>query len=545
MPDHEESQTSRPDDFALDQTQPHLNPSKFEQSSASPRPETTRSIAGSERLRRIRFDQAPLDYSASASGADLTHEHTTAHSGSMAGEGHRGENNQGDVASVLSYNSARDLNQFVKEMHGRIFSSINDAYLLPSDEAEWTRLEKQSVALVIAMGGLYPCPEVIESILNPEDGQPKHILDIGCGTGSWAAEMARRFPHASVLGVDLTPPPMDNAAFPPNLHFELDDINNGLSHFYDQYDVVHLRCVMGGIKDVDQSIVEFQKCLKPGGVLVIIEGDPNLYEARETPARLKKLPGDSDMSSVSEDGSWLRRMVLEACTASMTAGSCMMRSSELFDLGFWDYPLMDPETARSGGLYLPIGPWPKASNTVDTQVLQYGGMLMRQSFLNIHRAYHAILLQHGMSQETLDEWSKHIDTELGTLRKKLWVRFKFSWGRRRAGENLPAPPLPPRPQRSSPSQTPPSSPGGASNGPIPPEIRDFRRLPGHPYPAFEVFTTKEEARDEYHRRQANIGELPEMAVQKAWRRTQENQAASSQANSDATTEHNPVGSPTE
>jgi hypothetical protein len=35
------------------------------------------------------------------------------------------------------------------------------------------------VALVIAMGGLYPCPEIIEAILNPADGQPKHILDIG------------------------------------------------------------------------------------------------------------------------------------------------------------------------------------------------------------------------------------------------------------------------------------------------------------------------------------------------------------------------------
>jgi hypothetical protein len=39
--------------------------------------------------------------------------------------------------------------------------------------------EKQSVALVIAMGGLYPCPEEVEAILNTEDGQPKHILDLG------------------------------------------------------------------------------------------------------------------------------------------------------------------------------------------------------------------------------------------------------------------------------------------------------------------------------------------------------------------------------
>ncbi|CAG8781526.1 11075_t:CDS:1, partial [Acaulospora colombiana] len=115
MPDHEGFQTSRPDDFALDQTQPHLSPSRVGQCSASPQPEN-RSIAGSERLRRTRFDQAPLDYSASGSGTDLIHEHTTAHSGSMAGEqrageSQRGENNQGEIASVLSYNSARDLNQ--------------------------------------------------------------------------------------------------------------------------------------------------------------------------------------------------------------------------------------------------------------------------------------------------------------------------------------------------------------------------------------------------------------------------------------------------
>jgi hypothetical protein len=122
--------------------------------------------------------------------------------------------------------------------------------------------------------------------------------------------MARRFPHASVLGVDLAPPPVDTGGFPPNLQFEIDDINFGLSHFYDQYDVVHVRCVMGGIKDMDQSIVEFQKCLKPGGILLIIEGDMNLHETRDTAARLKKLPEDPDVSSVAEDGSWLRRMVL-------------------------------------------------------------------------------------------------------------------------------------------------------------------------------------------------------------------------------------------
>jgi hypothetical protein len=123
MPDHDGLTTSRPDHFALDRTQPHLNPPTVEPKSSSPQLEN-RSIPGSERLRRIRFDQAPFDSSNNGSTAGFSHEHTTANSGSIAGEQRMSENqgrgnNQGDVASVLSYNSTRDVNQFVKEVHGR------------------------------------------------------------------------------------------------------------------------------------------------------------------------------------------------------------------------------------------------------------------------------------------------------------------------------------------------------------------------------------------------------------------------------------------
>jgi hypothetical protein len=41
--------------------------------------------------------------------------------------------------------------------------------------------------------------------------------------------------------------------------------------------------------------------------------------------------------------------------------------------------------------------------------LGYAGALLRQGILNVHRAYHPILLRHGMDQDTLDEWSRKID----------------------------------------------------------------------------------------------------------------------------------------
>ena len=57
--------------------------------------------------------------------------------------------------------------------------------------------------------------------------------------------MAMEFPHARVVAVDLAPSAIDDP--PQNCTFELDDINRGLSHFYGQFDVVHMRTVGSGV----------------------------------------------------------------------------------------------------------------------------------------------------------------------------------------------------------------------------------------------------------------------------------------------------------
>jgi hypothetical protein len=58
-----------------------------------------------------------------------------------------------------------------------------------------------------------------------------------------AIEMARKYPHCSVVGVDLAPTSLDPSLFPPNITFEIDDVNNGLAHFHESFDVVHARLV--------------------------------------------------------------------------------------------------------------------------------------------------------------------------------------------------------------------------------------------------------------------------------------------------------------
>jgi hypothetical protein len=205
----------------------------------------------------------------------------------------------------------------------------------------------------------------------------------------------------------------------------------------------------------------------------------------------------------------------------MLAGSCLNRSTEFLERGLWNHELCDPDTAASGGVYLPLGPWPVAETLDETHVLQYVGVLMRQVFLNIHRAYHSILLRHGLTRAKVEQWSQDADegeliivfpskhlshcnysSELNTNRFKLWVRFRFCWARRREGPNLPALPLPAIPtaeqDTTSDNDRPPSP------API-------------PYRVFDVFHNREEAAADTQRRQRSVGALPEPAVRRAWR----------------------------
>jgi hypothetical protein len=62
-----------------------------------------------------------------------------------------------------------------------------------------------------------------------------------------ATEMAAEFPHATVVGVDLAPCPLDPNTTPENFHFELDNIDLGLSHFFNQFDFVQARGLSMGV----------------------------------------------------------------------------------------------------------------------------------------------------------------------------------------------------------------------------------------------------------------------------------------------------------
>lgn len=118
--------------------------------------------------------------------------------------------------------------------------------------------------------------------------------------------MAKRYPHAKVTGVDLAPNVLDQTIIPSNLHFEVDDVNNGLRRFHDKFDVVHARCILGGIYNPDRTMEDMQLCLKPGGLVIFIEGDIDMYD--EDRLHRVKIP-DPIKEGPDSEGSWFRKIV--------------------------------------------------------------------------------------------------------------------------------------------------------------------------------------------------------------------------------------------
>lgn len=137
-------------------------------------------------------------------------------------------------------------------------------YPLPKDMDEINRLDFQHFLLRTGLRGNYAAPI----------GQPTDILDVGCGSGRWAMEMAAMFPTARVVGLDLVPPPEDANplgqgldARPGNYIFTVGNILEGLPFPDASFDYVHQRLLFSAIpRDRWAAVIqELARVTRPGG----------------------------------------------------------------------------------------------------------------------------------------------------------------------------------------------------------------------------------------------------------------------------------------
>lgn len=105
------------------------------------------------------------------------------------------------------------------------------------------------------------------------------ILDVACGPGGWALQVAQAFPEASVVGVDISPQMIQYAraqaeARDLDLQFRIMDITKLPWEFPDAYfTLVNTRFVAGCLSTTiwPSFLQECWRVLKPGGIMRNVE----------------------------------------------------------------------------------------------------------------------------------------------------------------------------------------------------------------------------------------------------------------------------------
>ncbi len=139
-------------------------------------------------------------------------------------------------------------------------------YLLPKDDQEIDRLDRQHYIVRFMLH---------ENYLAPLQA-PGRILDVGCGTGRWAIEMAKAFPSAEIVGLDIVKPTPDASQRPSNVLFLQRDVLKRLPFTDHIFDYVHMRFLIGALPAANfQSVInELSRVVRPGGWIELAEPGP-------------------------------------------------------------------------------------------------------------------------------------------------------------------------------------------------------------------------------------------------------------------------------
>jgi ubiquinone/menaquinone biosynthesis C-methylase UbiE len=152
---------------------------------------------------------------------------------------------------------------------------------------EMKRLEVQDKLLTAEMGGVLP--ELAEPL------QLRRVLDVGCGTGGWLIETAKRYPSIEKLvGVDISGKMLSYAreraeeeGLDGRVEFKTMDALRMLEFPAASFDLVNQRLGISWLRTWDWTkiLLEYQRVSHPGGIIRLTEG--SVYAESNSPALTK------------------------------------------------------------------------------------------------------------------------------------------------------------------------------------------------------------------------------------------------------------------
>ncbi|SRR5579884_3568487 len=152
-------------------------------------------------------------------------------------------------------------------------NASKSTYVFDAESApELARLINQDRVVTQAMGG--PLSAIPDPIML------RHVIDLGCGPGGWALDVAFALPDAEVEGVDVSRAMVDYAharartQLRPNASFGVMDITEPFDLPSASYDLVNARFLLAVLKREAWTsfLWECYRVLRPGGYVRLTEG---------------------------------------------------------------------------------------------------------------------------------------------------------------------------------------------------------------------------------------------------------------------------------
>jgi ubiquinone/menaquinone biosynthesis C-methylase UbiE len=152
-------------------------------------------------------------------------------------------------------------------------------------DEEVLRLTEQDRRVTAAMGG----------VLAEQDdpGLFRHVLDVACGVGGWAIDMAQTYPELSLIGIDVDSRMIAAARaqaatlkLQKRVDFYVMDALSTLNFPDLSFDLVNLRFGLGFVRTWDwkRLLGDLWRVLRPGGVLRVTD-EEIIHESNSPAAR--------------------------------------------------------------------------------------------------------------------------------------------------------------------------------------------------------------------------------------------------------------------
>ncbi|KAL1966011.1 hypothetical protein VTN77DRAFT_4951 [Rasamsonia byssochlamydoides] len=302
-----------------------------------------------------------------------------------------------DATSILtdSQFGPRSIQNYKYENGRRYHAFHEGSYMMPNDEKEQERLDlAHHIFRMLLRGRLYR---------SPLQSQPRHVLDFGTGTGSWAIDFADEHPDSQVVGIDLSP--IQPSSYLPKCRFFVDDVESSWT-YEEKFDYIHGRAMAGSIKDWEALLEQIYANLTEDGWVELQEYE-SVYRS------------DDDSLSRTPSVTLWQEKLNEACERiNQPMNTAETLKERLERHGFVD--------VRDDVYKVPVGPWAK-----DPRLKEIGYLML----VHCLEAFEAFTLAPftrvlRWSMEEIRELMEGVKTELTNGRNHLYVAIHFVYGRK-------------------------------------------------------------------------------------------------------------------